>query len=116
MCNDFLRLGYSNFVVDPGVRLAYDGGASRILYREHIVAAPATAWSDVLAVPIRGNSSAQQPLFQYANSHPCQHSQLPGDLLTPTVSHQPHARLPAQGHNTACGLQVLQRAPGCAAQ
>lgn len=32
MCKDFLRMGYSNFIVDPGVRLAYHPADTRLLY------------------------------------------------------------------------------------
>ncbi len=32
MCKDFLRMGYSNFLVDPGVRLGYSPGVARQVY------------------------------------------------------------------------------------
>ena len=80
MCNDFLRLGYSKFIADPGVRLAYVGEASHIVYREHIVAAPVTSWADVLAAPIAESSPTQQPQFQYATRAPACPSLLPQDM------------------------------------
>ena len=36
MCRDFLRLGYSRMVVDPGVRLAYTADVARQLYTQKV--------------------------------------------------------------------------------
>lgn len=36
MCKDFLRMGYSNFIVDPAVRLAYHPGEARQLYTSKV--------------------------------------------------------------------------------
>ena len=32
MCKDFLRMGFSNFIVDPGVRLGYTHAVARQVY------------------------------------------------------------------------------------
>ena len=94
--------------MDPGVRLAHDEKASRIVYREDIVAAPVTTWSDVRAVPIEASSTAQQPTFQYASSHPCQPAHLPLVILAQLMlSHQLHMLVSLQALTTAWGLQVL---------
>ncbi len=39
MCKDFLRMGYSNFIVDPAVRLAYHPGEARQLYTSKVTPA-----------------------------------------------------------------------------
>lgn len=36
LCRDFLRLGYSKFVVDPGVRLAYTADVARQRYTKKV--------------------------------------------------------------------------------
>ncbi len=36
MCKDFLRMGYSSFIVDPGVRLAYHPGDAHLLYTSKV--------------------------------------------------------------------------------
>lgn len=36
MCRDFLRLGYSRMVVDPGVRLAYTADIARQRYTQKV--------------------------------------------------------------------------------
>ena len=36
MCRDFLRLGYSRMVVDPGVRLAYTADVARQRYTQKV--------------------------------------------------------------------------------
>lgn len=36
MCRDFLRLGYSKMVVDPGVRLAYTADVARQRYTQKV--------------------------------------------------------------------------------
>ncbi len=36
MCKDFLRMGYSDFIVDPGVRLAYHPADARLLYTSKV--------------------------------------------------------------------------------
>lgn len=48
VCNDYLRLGYDRFVVDPGVRQAYTVRDSRDLYNTQWVSPPAR-W--LLAAP-----------------------------------------------------------------
>ena len=40
MCKDFLRMGRSNFIVDPGVRLAYSAHESRQLYTAKVMDYP----------------------------------------------------------------------------
>ena len=40
MCKDFLRMGYSNFIVDPAVRLAYHPGEARQLYTSKVTVKP----------------------------------------------------------------------------
>jgi len=36
MCKDLLRMGYSNFIVDPGVRLAYTPDEARHVYSSKV--------------------------------------------------------------------------------
>ncbi len=36
LCRDFLRLGYSKLVVDPGVRLAYSADVARQRYTKKV--------------------------------------------------------------------------------
>lgn len=36
MCRDFLKLGYSKLVVDPGVRLAYSADVARQRYTQKV--------------------------------------------------------------------------------
>ena len=36
MCRDFLRLGYSRMVVDPGIRLAYTADVARQRYTQKV--------------------------------------------------------------------------------
>ena len=36
MCRDFLRLGYSRMVVDPGVRLAYTADIAQQRYTQKV--------------------------------------------------------------------------------
>ncbi|BDA47686.1 probable alpha-1,3-mannosyltransferase CMT1 [Coccomyxa sp. Obi] len=50
MCKDFLRMGYSNFIVDPGVRLAYQPADARLLYTSKLDV-PVTPWAEVAAAP-----------------------------------------------------------------
>ena len=40
LCNDYLRLGYQNLVVDPGVRQAYTVRDARDLYQTQWVRLP----------------------------------------------------------------------------
>ena len=52
LCNDFLRLGYTALVVDPGVRQAYTPLDAGDLYdAEHVVGVNITDWADVAAAP-----------------------------------------------------------------
>lgn len=45
MCRDFLELGYSKFVVDPGIRLAYSADVARRRYTQKVPAALSTVLS-----------------------------------------------------------------------
>ena len=64
MCNDFLRLNYSNIIVDPGVRLAYATEAAELPFKAHVVGAPVTSWAEVEAAPIDEAMSVKRPLYQ----------------------------------------------------
>ena len=66
MCNDFLRLNYSNIIVDPGVRLAYSTEAAELPFEAHVVKAPVTSWAEVVASPIDQAMAVKQPLQQCA--------------------------------------------------
>ena len=66
MCNDFLRLNYSNIVVDPGVRLAYITEAAGLPFESHVVDAPVTSWAEAMASPIDQAMAVKQPLQQCA--------------------------------------------------
>ena len=67
LCNDFLRLGYDNMVVDPGIRLAYEAFAAQGLYAglndmdEPVVRVPVTQWRDIQANPIDEDRAAARP-------------------------------------------------------
>lgn len=66
MCNDFLRLNYSNIIADPGVRLVYSSEAARLPFEPHVVEAPVTSWAEVVASPIDQAMAVKQPLHQCA--------------------------------------------------
>ncbi len=52
LCNDYLRLGYGRFVVDPNVRLAYEQRDARDLFKPQFVKGIRPAdWADVGAQP-----------------------------------------------------------------
>lgn len=48
LCNDFLRLGYSKFIVDPNVRMAYTQVDALDVHKaEFVKGVRATDWADV---------------------------------------------------------------------
>jgi hypothetical protein len=52
LCNDLLRLGYSRFVTDPGVRQAYTIREAQDLYNpQFLLDVNATSWQQVAAAP-----------------------------------------------------------------
>eukprot|EP00884_Botryococcus_braunii_P011448 jgi/Botrbrau1/20303/Bobra.31_1s0080.1 len=57
MCEDFFRLGYSRFIVDPGVRLAYKAKDLVGLYGDRLRGLPVRRWAD---------SAQEGPDFGYA--------------------------------------------------
>ena len=62
MCKDFLRMGRSSFVIDPGVRLAYSAHESRQLYTAKVGGAPRVVCTGVVR------------LLNCARTSPAQHS------------------------------------------
>ena len=52
MCNDFLRLGYTNFVLDPGVRVTYWTWMAEHMKNATYLPIPQTTWADVQASPV----------------------------------------------------------------
>ena len=60
MCRDFLRLGYSKMVVDPGVRLAYTADVARQRYTQKV---PGSA-----ACLCQSMAPGRQSAWQHANA------------------------------------------------
>ena len=58
LCSDFLRLGYSNLIMDPGVRPARIRNASQKAHKDRALATLVTSWRDVLEAPIQENSTS----------------------------------------------------------
>ena len=51
MCKDFLRLGFSNFIIDPGVRLGYTPTVARQVYNASRVSASTCMRADYSVQP-----------------------------------------------------------------
>lgn len=70
LCNDFMRLGYSRVVVDPGVRMAYEVFAAQNVYtglneiNETYVRVPVTKWREIQANPIDESMTAMRPMYK----------------------------------------------------
>ncbi len=68
LCNDYLRLGYSKFIVDPSVRLAYaHRDANDVHKKKFVQGIRTTDWADVQSsAPIDWSLTPHRPYYKCA--------------------------------------------------
>lgn len=78
LCNDFLRLGYSQFVVDPNVRLAYTHRDAADVHKPQFVKGiRKTDWADVQSSPpINWSLTPHRPYYKCAAPLPSSHMRM----------------------------------------
>jgi hypothetical protein len=69
LCNDFLRLGYAHFIVDPNVRHAYTRLDALDVHKpEFVRGIRYTDWADVQSSPrIDWSLTPHRPYYKYAS-------------------------------------------------
>ncbi|BDA43762.1 Alpha-1,3-mannosyltransferase CMT1 [Coccomyxa sp. Obi] len=105
LCNDYLRLGYSKFIVDPSVRLAYTHrDANDVHKKEFVQGIRSTDWADVQSsAPIDWSLTPHRPYYKCCGLPPG-HDMIEFDkdckwdnFMSPNfTSARPYARLPQQ--------------------
>ena len=70
MCNDFLRLGYADFVLDPGVRVTYWTWLAGRLKNMTYLPIPQTTWAEIQAAPVQAAMTNLRPNYRCCAHHP----------------------------------------------